>query len=67
MLMKDWHTIKLSNTMLDDNSVAGIMESISIEHDRISYSVIVQVLRRTNSLAKSTRAESQYYFTGPSY
>lgn len=53
--------------MLNDNSVVGIMESLSIKHDRISYSVIVQVLRRTNSLAKSTRAEAQYYFTGPSY
>lgn len=53
--------------MLNDNSVVGIMESISIKHDRISYSVIVQVLRRTNSLAESTRGESQYYFIGPSY
>lgn len=67
MLMKEWHAIKLNNTMLDDNSFGEIMESVSIDHDRISYSVIVQVLRRTNSLAKSTRAESQYYFTGPSY
>lgn len=53
--------------MLNDNSAVGIMESISIKHDRISYSVIVQVLRRTNSLAKSIRAESQYYFTQPPY
>lgn len=66
--MEEQHTIKLNNTVLNGNPIAGIMESVSINHDRISYPLTVQVPRRgKNSLAKSTRRESQYYFVGPSY
>lgn len=44
MIMKAPHTTKLSNTMLNNNSVAGIMESVSINRDGISYSVSLQML-----------------------
>lgn len=66
--MEEGHTIKLNNTVLNGKPIAGIMESVSINPDSIFYPVTVQVSRwGKNSLAKSTRRESQYYFVGPSY
>lgn len=47
MIMKEWHTTKLSNMTLNNNSIAEIKEFVSINHDRFSYSVSVQVLRTT--------------------
>lgn len=46
MIMKEWYTTKLNNTMRDNNSLAEIMESVSINHDGISYSVSLQMLRK---------------------
>lgn len=46
MIVKDQHTTKLSNTLLNGNSIVGIMESMSINHDRFSYSVTVPGPRR---------------------